>query len=55
MLSGSMRPQVVDEAAAAGAVGYLLKGGDGNALISGIRSVAAGGTAWPQHADALPA
>ena len=55
MLSGSMPAQVLAEAVAAGAVGYLLKGDNQNALISAIRTVAAGGTAWPDHANAVPA
>ena len=54
MLSGSMPAHVLGEAATAGAVGYLLKGDHVNDLIRSIRTVAADGTAWPQHSDAVP-
>ncbi len=47
MLTGSITSGGLLEAAQAGAVGYLIKGGDGNALITAVRRVAAGGTAWP--------
>ena len=49
MLSGSMAPQSLADAAAAGAVGYLLKGDPLGGLIPAIRAVAAGGTCWPSH------
>jgi DNA-binding NarL/FixJ family response regulator len=51
MMSASMAARSVSDAAAAGAVGYVLKGGQPNALIDAIRTVAAGGTAWPDRAD----
>ncbi len=38
-------------AAAAGAVGYMLKGKPGQ-LVEAVRRVAAGGTAWPDGFDA---
>ena len=47
MVSASMPSRTVRDAADAGASGYLLKGGDGGALVEAIRVVAAGGTAWP--------
>lgn len=47
MLSGSMAPQTLAAAAAAGAVGYRLKGESADDLLAAIRTVAAGGTAWP--------
>jgi DNA-binding NarL/FixJ family response regulator len=34
------------DAARAGAVGYLLKSGDSISIVEAIRAVAAGGTAW---------
>jgi DNA-binding NarL/FixJ family response regulator len=51
MLSGSVAPGVLADAAAAGAVGYLLKG-DPNGLVSAIHAVAVGGTAWPHASEA---
>ena len=47
MVSASTSSLVMAEAAAAGASGYVLKGGDSWALVDAVRSVAAGGTAWP--------
>ena len=47
MLSGSMAPQTLADAATAGAVGYRLKSDPPDGLIAAIRTVAAGGTAWP--------
>jgi len=35
------------DAARAGAVGYLLKGGDAQELVTALRMVATGATAWP--------
>ncbi len=46
MLAGAATADVVSEAARAGAVGFFLKGGDPQLLVSGIRTVAAGGTLW---------
>jgi DNA-binding NarL/FixJ family response regulator len=53
MLSGSVAPQLLADAAAAGAVGYLLKGAP-NALVSAIHAVAVGATAWPNYSEAVP-
>lgn len=47
MLSASVDPRAVGESAEAGAVGFLFKGGDAAALVDAVRTVAAGGTAWP--------
>ena len=47
MVSASMTPRTLGEAAAAGASGYLLKGGDPQTLVTAVRTIAAGGTAWP--------
>jgi len=52
MVSASASSRVMDEAAAAGASGYLLKGGDPEALIEAVRTVAGGGTAWPERPPA---
>ncbi len=43
MLTGSARRATVRDAFTAGARGYLLKNGDPDALIAGIRACAAGG------------
>lgn len=51
MLSASMSGRALDEAEQAGAVGYLLKGGDPLLLVSAVHTVAAGGTAWPSDAS----
>ncbi len=47
MLTGSMNAQLMTESAEAGAVGFLVKGGGRAQLIDAVRTVAAGGTAWP--------
>jgi DNA-binding NarL/FixJ family response regulator len=47
MLSGSVNPQVLEEAAQAGANGFVLKGGDPHDLLAAVRHVADGGTSWP--------
>jgi DNA-binding NarL/FixJ family response regulator len=47
MVSASTSPRVLAESAAAGASGYLLKGGNAHGLVDAVRVVAAGGTAWP--------
>ena len=47
MLTGCLSGPWLTEAAQAGAVGYLLKGDEPSSLLSAIRTVAAGGTAWP--------
>jgi DNA-binding NarL/FixJ family response regulator len=47
MLSGSSIARSIEDAANAGAVGYLFKTGDPTLLFHAVRTVAAGGTAWP--------
>jgi len=47
MLTGSVNTRIVAESAHAGAVGFLIKGIDHEHLIHAIRTVAAGGSAWP--------
>jgi DNA-binding NarL/FixJ family response regulator len=47
MLTASVSASVVEESAQAGAVGFLVKGDDPSRLIEAVRTVAAGGTAWP--------
>jgi DNA-binding NarL/FixJ family response regulator len=47
MVSASTSSRVLADAAAAGASGYLLQGGDARALVDAVRVVADGGTAWP--------
>lgn len=42
VLSGSNEPEVIDEAFAAGASGYVTKGRDTNAVVNAIRQVAEG-------------
>jgi DNA-binding NarL/FixJ family response regulator len=39
----------IEDAASAGAVGYLFKGGDARALLIAVRAVAAGKAVWPGH------
>ncbi len=47
VFTGSTMCGTVEEAASAGAVGYLFKGGDAGALLTAVRQVAGGRTAWP--------
>jgi DNA-binding NarL/FixJ family response regulator len=57
LLTASTSTRTVAAAAQAGAVGFLVKGGAHDRLISAVRTVAAGGTAWPidpQVAGAAP-
>jgi DNA-binding NarL/FixJ family response regulator len=54
MVSASTSSRVLADAVAAGASGYLLKGGDALALVDAVRVVADGGTAWPDHPAAAP-
>jgi DNA-binding NarL/FixJ family response regulator len=49
MVSAATSSRIVAEAVAAGASGYVLKGGDPQELIDAVRTVAGGGTAWPGH------
>ena len=39
----------VQEAAATGASGLLLKGGSPNDLVAAVRTIATGGTCWPTN------
>ena len=52
ILTGSPASDRVTQAAEAGAVGLLSKSGDPAALVSAVRCIAAGGTAWPGRAFA---
>ena len=52
VLTGSLSAERVREAHALGAVGFLLKGDDPGSLVTGVRTVAAGGTAWGPQAIA---
>ena len=47
IVSGSAATASPQEAAEAGAVGYLTKGGDPQRVVAAVRTAAAGGTAWP--------
>ena len=47
IVTGSAAATTPQQAAEAGAVGYLTKGGDPQRLLAAVRTVAAGGTAWP--------
>jgi DNA-binding NarL/FixJ family response regulator len=49
MLSASVDPRAVGESARAGAAGFLFKDGDAAVLIDAVRTVAAGGSAWPKR------
>lgn len=53
MLTGSTSTRTIREAAQAGAVGFLAKDGDTDRLIHAVRTVAGGGTVWPDHAAAI--
>ena len=50
MLSASAGKGVLTEAAKAGAMGFVSKGGNPIALVDAIRQVAAGETVWPAAA-----
>jgi len=54
MLSATLDARAVAESAQAGAAGFLFKDGDAAALIGAIRTVAAGGTAWPEDHPSEP-
>lgn len=53
MLSAVQNLRALDEAAQAGAVGYLVKDGDSRSLRRALRIVANGGTAWPGETTRL--
>jgi len=53
LLTGTVSASLVRQAAAAGAVGYQLKGDDPLGLLDAVRRVAHGGTAWSAGALAL--
>lgn len=48
MLTGTVVSSVMAEARALGAAGFLAKGEDSDALPHHIRTVADGGSAWPE-------
>ena len=52
MLTGSSNGSTMAAAALAGAVGFLPKDCGAHRLVSAVRTVAAGGTAWPERAIA---
>ena len=52
MLTGSPDGSTMAAAALAGAVGFLPKDCGAHRLVSAVRAVAAGGTAWPEQAVA---
>ncbi len=52
MLTGSPNSATIAAAALAGAVGFLPKDCGASRLVSAVRTIAAGGTAWPEHAAA---
>lgn len=47
ILTGRVSPHMVEQAAAAGAVGCLVKNGEATGLVNAVRAVAAGESAWP--------
>jgi DNA-binding NarL/FixJ family response regulator len=53
ILTGSSPTVTAREAAEAGAVGYLTKGCRPERLVEAVRTVAAGGTAWPTGAPSF--
>lgn len=53
LLTAGLSQGLVRAAQVSGACGYLLKGGDPEELLGGVRTVAAGGTAWTARAAAL--
>jgi DNA-binding NarL/FixJ family response regulator len=54
MLSASLDARAVGESAQAGAAGFVFKDGNAAVLIGAIRTVAAGGTAWPEDHPSEP-
>jgi DNA-binding NarL/FixJ family response regulator len=49
VLTTSTKGQDVHDAAAAGAVGFLSKGGDPDDVLNAVRSAGRGGTAWDRR------
>jgi DNA-binding NarL/FixJ family response regulator len=49
VLTTSTKGQDVHDAAAAGAIGFLSKGGDPDSVLDAIRAAGAGGTAWDRR------
>ena len=47
ILTGCQTPRVQQDAAASGARGFLLKGGNPNDVLTAVRAIAIGGTWWP--------
>ena len=54
ILTGWASRSTLDEVAAAGVAGCVIKGGDPAVLLNAIRAVAAGGTVWPGNPSADP-
>ena len=54
MLTGTLTSTSLSAAADAGAYGYVLKGDAPELLVGAVRSVAAGGTAWPPGSPGNP-
>ena len=50
MFTASTTSGNIEEAASAGAAGYLFKGGDAQALLTAVRAVADGKSVWPGDA-----
>jgi DNA-binding NarL/FixJ family response regulator len=53
VLTTSTRGQDVYDAAAAGAVGFLGKGADPDAVLTAIRTAGEGGSAWDRRSAAI--
>ncbi|HET9871528.1 MAG TPA: response regulator transcription factor [Propionibacteriaceae bacterium] len=49
ILTAAIKRTTIEDAADAGAVGCMLKGRDPHLLVKAIRTVAAGGTVWPDQ------
>jgi len=50
IVTASVGPRTLLQAAEAGAAGYLVKTGDAQQLVNAVRTVAAGRTVWPPGA-----
>ncbi|MCU1500622.1 MAG: degU [Acidimicrobiales bacterium] len=48
VVSGLTATRVVDDAVAAGAAGFIVKGVDAAAVVAAVRTIAAGGSVWPE-------